>query len=62
MGKNVLKWVASLGTGAATAALAYLAGHTGAGPSGVDPWLAGVLAGAVSKVVGWLTSKVPASD
>lgn len=60
MGKTVLKWLAALGTGAATAALAYVSGHTGSGPA-VDPLLAGVVVMALTKIIGWLTSKVPAA-
>lgn len=61
MGSLFLKWLAAIGTGAATAGLTYAAGHIGSGPAGVDPWLAGVIAGAMSKIVGWLTGKVPAT-
>jgi hypothetical protein len=60
MGSSILKWLAALGTGCATAALAWLGQHTGTGPS-VDPLVAGLLAGAMSKLIGWLTSKVPAT-
>jgi hypothetical protein len=56
---SLLKWFASLGTGAAVAALAYVAANLGAGPD-IDPFLAGVVTGAVSKLVSWLTSKIPA--
>lgn len=60
MGKSVLKWVAALVTGAASAGLAYLSGHTGSGPA-VDPFIAAIVVGLVTKGVAWLTSKVPAA-
>lgn len=58
MSKAVLKWLAALGSGAASAALAWVTGHTGSGPS-VDPLVAALVVGAVTKLVHWLTSKVP---
>jgi hypothetical protein len=55
---SILKWFAALGTGAAVAALTYIGQAAGAGPD-VDPLVAGVLVGAVTKLVAWLTSKIP---
>jgi hypothetical protein len=58
--KEILKWLTAIGLGAATAALAWAKAHLGSGPS-VAPLLAGVIVGALSKVINWLTSKVPAA-
>jgi hypothetical protein len=60
MGREVLKWLAALGTGALTALLAYLSANTGTGPDLGDPFLSGIVVGIVTRLVGWLTSKVPA--
>jgi hypothetical protein len=56
MSKAVLKWLAALLTAAGVAVVAAV----GTGPEGVDPWLAGVIAGVVGKAVSWLVSKIPA--
>jgi hypothetical protein len=58
--KGFLKWLAGLGTGALTFALAYLAEGLGAfDPATVtsEPWVAALVVGAVaalSRFVGWL--------
>jgi tetrahydromethanopterin S-methyltransferase subunit C len=57
MGRGILKWLAALGTGAATAVLAYLSGATA--PEGVDPIVGGIAVALLTKLVTWLTSKVP---
>ena len=61
MGREILKWLAALGTGVATAALAWLTDNVGS-PTGVDPLIAAVAVGLLTRLVGWLTSKVPASS
>lgn len=58
MSKTVLKWLAALATGAASAAVAWVTGHTGSGP-GIDPFLAAIVVGLVTKAAGWVTSKLP---
>jgi hypothetical protein len=60
LGREMLKWLMALGVGAATAALAWLTGHLGTGPTGVDALISTVAVGVLTRVVGWLTSKVPA--
>jgi predicted RNA methylase len=61
MFSSILKWFAALGTGALTAALAYVGQAAGTAPD-VDPLVAGVLVGAVTKLVAWLTSKIPSPE
>lgn len=58
MGRETLKWLAALGLGVATTALSWLSSHLGAGPN-VDPLFAGLIVGAVSKFINWLTAKIP---
>lgn len=58
MSKEILKWLTSLALGAATAAVAWLQGHSGTGPQ-VDPLIAGVLVGALSKLINYLAGKLP---
>lgn len=60
MPKSILKWLAALLTGAASAGLAYLSGHTGSGPA-VDPFIAAIVVGLVTKAAAYLTSKLPAA-
>lgn len=62
MGRSLLKWLASIGTGAATAVLAYVTEHAGNGPEGVDPLVTFVAVSLLTKLVGWLTSKMPATS
>ena len=57
MGPSLLKWLASLALGAATAALAVLSAP--AAPTGVDPLVAGLAVAILSKIVNWLTAKLP---
>jgi hypothetical protein len=59
LGRSLLKWLAALGTGAVSAVLAYLTGA--AGPEGVDPAIAGIAVTLLTKLVTWLTSKIPAA-
>lgn len=61
MGKTVLKWVVALVVGGVSAGLAYITGHTGTGP-GIDPWIAGIVVGVLTRAVGWVASKVPAAS
>ena len=58
MGKELMKWLASIATGAAAAVLAWISGHMGA-PTGVDPLVGGLAVALLTKVIGWLTSKLP---
>lgn len=58
--QSILKWLAALGAGAATAALQYLAAQAGHPIEGVDPLVSGVIVAVLTKLVAWLTSKVPA--
>lgn len=55
---NIWSWLAALGVGACSAALAWVTGHTGT-PGGIDPMVAGLLVGVVTKLVTWLTTKIP---
>jgi len=57
MGKEFLKWLASLGTGVATVALAYLAEQQGA-ISGVDPLASTVAVTLLARLVSFLTAKL----
>jgi hypothetical protein len=60
MSKEILKWVAALATGAAAAALDFVTTHLGAGPT-VDPMIAGLVVAGLTRLVGWLTAKLPAA-
>jgi len=60
MSRLLLKWLAALATGAATAALAWITGNLGA-PGGVDPFIGGLAVAVLTKIIGWLTSKLPAT-
>ena len=60
MTSSLLKWLASIGVGALTAALAWITGHTGT-PGGIDPLIGGVVVAVLTKLVTWLTSKIPTS-
>lgn len=61
MSRSVLKWLAAIGTGAATSALAYITAHTGNGPAQVDPLIGFVAVSLLTKLVTWLTGKIPAA-
>lgn len=58
MVQMILKWLAALLTGAALAALAYIGHESGKGPD-VDPAVALVVTTLVTKLVTWLTGKLP---
>lgn len=58
MARETLKWLASIGLGVATAALAWAQAHLGSGPN-IDPFLAGLIVGVVSKIINWLTAQIP---
>ena len=58
MGKEILKWLTSLGLGIATAGLAWAQGSMGSGPA-VDPLVAGLVVAVLSKVINYLASKIP---
>ena len=62
MGTGVLKWLASLGTGAASTLLLYLSANAGDPTKpidGVDSLVSFVLISLITKAVTWLTSKMP---
>jgi hypothetical protein len=54
----MLKWLASLGTGAVVAGLSFIEAHV-SGIPGVDPLVAGVIVAAVTRLVHWLIGKLP---
>jgi len=57
---SILKWLAALGVGAATAAAQYLAAQAGHPIEGVDPLVSGIIVTLFTKLVTWLTAKLPA--
>lgn len=64
MGPAVLKWLASLGTGALATVVLFLQANAGDPTKpieGVDGLLSFVLISLITKGVTWLTSKLPTS-
>ena len=58
MGKALLKWLAALGTGAATVVLAYVSENAGNLDLG-DPFLSGIAVTLLTRLVTWLVSMIP---
>lgn len=63
MGKTALQWLTSLGTGALTAALAYITAHTGDATTpiaGIDPLWSFVGVTLITRIVHFIGAKVGA--
>lgn len=58
MGKQALSWLTAALTAGAVAALAAITQATASGPDLGDPWLSGLLAGAVKKGIDYLIAKL----
>jgi hypothetical protein len=57
MGKNALSWLTAVVTAVGMGAIAALVNATQHGPDLGDPWLTGVVAGAIKKIVDYIVSK-----
>jgi hypothetical protein len=62
MTSAILKWLAAAGVAGALAALNAILGVVGVAPVGVDSLVGLVLVAAVTRLVTWLISKVPAGE